>query len=208
MRALRVMVAIGLMTLVGGALTTGVAGAQDSGDAITVEQTHPLDDGAHYFVRVEGATGDTTVTATATGPDGKAGDPATLTGDDSGLYQGAVTMPEDGDWKVTFTAKDPDATLEIDQTIPVGESSGSSGSGSDSGSSADSGDDEPSPTGPLIFAGLFVLALIGMGIWALIERGKTPADSDSDSSTSIDAGDDSSADAGADDESSVSTSTE
>ena len=202
MRALRVMVVIGLMTLVGGALTAGSAGAQDGG-SITVEQTHPTGTGAHYFVRVAGATDATTVTATATGPDGEAGDPVTLdSGGEEGLYQGGVEMPTDGTWTVTFTAKSPDATLEHTQKVPVDAETDGGSSGSGSGSSGSSEDDEPSPTVPLIFAGLFVLALIAMGIWALVERGKQPAGS----TTTEDADD--TAGAADDDEASVTTTSE
>jgi hypothetical protein len=196
------MVAIGLMTVVGGALTAGSAGAQE-GDSITVEQTHPIGTGAHYFVRVSGATDSTAVTATATGPDGKAGEPVTFEdGGEAGLYQGAVEMGTDGDWTVTFTAKNPDATLEYGQKVPV-ETKINDGSGSSS-----SGSDEPSPVVPLVFAGLFVLALIAMGIWALVERGKQPTATAGTADPTDDGSTDTSADAAADDDASVTTTTE
>jgi hypothetical protein len=190
-------VVIGLMTLVGGALAPGIASAQDSGDAtITVEQIHPTGTGAHYFVRVSGADESATVTATPTSPDGKAGDPVTLTtGGEPDLFQGAVDMPDNGTWTVTFTSKGPDATLDYSQKVPAETLTADGAS-----SSGDSGSDDPSPVGPLIFAGLFVLALVAMGVWALIERGKSPAGQEPSEPTDDDAG--------TDDDASVSASTE
>ncbi len=216
MRALRMTVVVGLMTLLGGALVPGVAGAsaagaRDSGPSIAVEQIHPTPTGAHYFVRVTGGNGGTaTVTATPTGPDGKAGAPVTLEdGGEPNLYQGGVEMPQDGSWTVNFTSKNPDATLDYKQKIPA--ETFTAGSGSDSGS-GDSSDD-PSPVVPLIFAGLFVLALAAMGVWALMERRKPGAATAEGGDADAGPGDDSGpggdsgpeADAGSDESISAST---
>ena len=213
MRALRMTVVVGLMTLLGGALVPGVAGAsaagaRDSGPSITVEQIHPTPTGAHYFVRVTSGNGGTaTVTATPTGPDGKAGAPVTFEdGGEPGLYQGGVEMPQDGSWTVNFTSKNPEATLDYKQKIPAETFTAGSGSGSGSGS------DDPSPVVPLIFAGLFVLALAAMGFWAVMERRKPAAvagEAEPGAGDDADAGDDDSgpepeADAGSDE--SISTS--
>jgi hypothetical protein len=109
------------------ALWAGVApaAAHDGAATITVDQAHPSPGSVHYIVEVvwtddgHAAVG-ATVTATPTSPSGEAGTPVEMapnSSEEDGLYQGAVDLPEDGDWTVTFSSLEPDGTLEHTETV-------------------------------------------------------------------------------------------
>jgi hypothetical protein len=134
--------------------------AQDGDPALSVQQAHPANTSVHYFVELK-AGGDpvdgATVTATPTAADGTAGEAVPFSADGDGIYQGSVPLSESGQWTVTFTATNPDASLTYDQSMP--------GEPFDASDSKDS-----SPVFPLLFAGAFLLTLAGMGVWALLDR--------------------------------------
>jgi hypothetical protein len=128
-----------LVAAVGGAIALGfglvptLAGAQEGGATISVEQSHPASDSVHYIVQVteggqpvEGAT----VTATATGEDGTAGQPVTLSAGTDGQYQGTVELGEEGTWTIRFESTDPAGSLDYTQEMPAeSTSSGDDGGG-------------------------------------------------------------------------------
>jgi hypothetical protein len=157
--------ATALVVATGLALGTAPASAavpQQEGDAtITVEQAHPARTTVHYFVSLEAdgeAVDGATIVATPTDSGGTEGTPVTLTGDGGGIYQGSVTLSEDGDWTVDFVSTDPSASLSYDQSMPAevfvaGES-----------------EEDSSPVFPILFAAAFLVTLAGMGVWALVDR--------------------------------------
>lgn len=141
----------------------GPAEAGGGGPKIAVEQTHPAGSGVHYILELTDAddqgVGGATVTATPSSPDGTEGAPVTMVAaDDQGHYEGAVELPEDGTWTISFTSTNPDASLDYSQDIPA------------EPLTADTSSDDPSPVLPLAIAGVFVAALAALGIWALMER--------------------------------------
>jgi hypothetical protein len=155
------------------ALGVTTAAAQEADGTITVDEIHPTGASVHYIVRVETDDGepatDATVTAAATSPDGATGPTVTLVPDSDGRYQGAVDLSENGTWTVTFTATNPDATLDHTQKLPV---------------TTQTSEDEPKegrPELPLL-AGITLLGAAGVALWTVWERRRTPAD-DADSVT-------------------------
>jgi hypothetical protein len=132
------------------------------GDAtITVEQAHPARTTVHYFVSLEAggeAVDGATIVATPIDSGGAEGTPVTLTGDGGGIYQGSVTLAEEGDWTVEFASTDPSASLSHDQSMPA------------EVFVADGSEEDSSPVFPVLFAAAFLVTLAGMGVWALIDR--------------------------------------
>jgi hypothetical protein len=156
-------------------LSAPAALAQE-GPTITVEQAHPANTSVHYFVKL--ADGDSpvdgaTVTATATSADGTAGQPVTLDADGDGIYQGSVELSESGQWTIAFAATNPTASLSYDQTMP--------GEPFDASDSKDS-----SPVFPLLFAAAFLVTLAGMGVWALMDKRRRPAEPETGVDTDAD----------------------
>jgi hypothetical protein len=91
---------------------------------LAAESTTPEGGGLSYTVRLTWANDghaaiDSTVTATAVGPDGAPQTPVTLTAiDRDGRYQATVPLPDAGPWTVRFTAVQPAGTLEVPDQVP------------------------------------------------------------------------------------------
>jgi len=159
-------------------LSAPAALAQEGDPTITVEQAHPANTSVHYFVKL--ADGDSpvdgaTVTATATSADGTAGEPVTFDADGDGIYQGSVELAESGQWTIAFAATNPTASLSYDQSMP--------GEPFDASDSKDS-----SPVFPLLFAAAFLVTLAGMGVWALMDKRRRPAEATTGVDTDTDSG--------------------
>jgi hypothetical protein len=91
------------------------ASAQEVAE-VTVEAVHPLGGGEFHFI-VDVASGgapasDATVTATPTGPGGDTGSAVALDPTGDGVYQGPVSLPEDGTWSVRIDSSGPTGTLD------------------------------------------------------------------------------------------------
>lgn len=169
MAATALVVATGLGTASMASASPGAPGlpGQEGDATITVEQAHPARTTVHYFVALE-AGGEpvdgATITATPTSSDGTEGTAVTLDADGGGIYQGSVTLSEEGDWTVDFTSTGPDASLTYDQTMPA------------EVFVADGSEEDSSPVFPLLFAAAFLLTLAGMGVWALLDRRRNSGD--------------------------------
>ncbi len=103
------------------------AAAHEGDGVFTVESTTPGKDGTvTYQVRLTWENDghpaiDSTVTATAVGPDGTTQTPVTMQPiDQDGRYRAAVPLPGRGPWKVRLTSVEPESTFEIaNQTPPT-----------------------------------------------------------------------------------------
>jgi hypothetical protein len=99
----------------GAAPAAAEAPAQE-GTTVTVEAVHPLTGGDFHFI-VEVASGgapasDATVTATPTSPGGDSGSAVVLEPSGDGVYQGPVSLPDDGTWTVRIASSGPTGTLD------------------------------------------------------------------------------------------------
>jgi hypothetical protein len=125
---------------------------------------------------------DATVTAVAEQPGAAAAAPVQLTaGAEEGLYAGTVSFPAPGDWTVRFTSVTPAATLEQPQSVtapgptvtrppPTSSTTVPIAAGADE-VAADSEEDDGSgfPVVP-VAAVVLVLAVAGLGAWAMSAR--------------------------------------
>ena len=168
MRLLRTALAGVALTAIGLAFTAGAVGAQDVEATLSVDQVHPAGSSVHYIVELTDADGSAIdgadVTATPTSPDGTHGTTVPLTATTEGVYEGPVEMPTSGTWTVAFESTNPVASLDYTQEIPATTDTGS-------------GEEDSSSTGiVLAVAGVFLLAVLGIVVWALVSnRGDTAA---------------------------------
>lgn len=128
---------------------------------------------------------DATVTAVAEQPGAAAAAPVQLSaGAEEGLYAGTVTFPGPGDWTVRFTSVTPAATLEQPQTVtapgptvtrppPTTSTTVSTAAGADEVAAVSDEDDGSGfPVVPVV-AVVLVLAVAGLGAWAVRARGRS-----------------------------------
>jgi hypothetical protein len=117
-----------LVLVLAGALAAVPAAAQQSGDVtVEVEATHPAGGtDVHYILRVTDKAGepanDELVTVAAVSAGGDELTPIRFTSaDDDGRYEGIVSYPGAGQYRLRITAVDPDGSLggRVEQPVTV-----------------------------------------------------------------------------------------